>query len=570
MRAQLEPAGVPRNAAPIPRPAAAHRDSGRRLDWFEATALLVFAALSLWILGLDLWQVIAHGRVWTGTDGVYIVDQMQYLAWIRAASHHVLASNLFVLRGTPADYFQPGIAISGGLVAAGVAPWLALLLWKPVAVVVSFFGVREVVRRSIPERGSRRAALVLALFFGSFSVIYGSPGVVGDLFLGFLSWGYTFGLLALGTMLLALLAYERARSAPGPTRVRSLVLPGLLGALSSLLHPWQGELLVLIVLATEVLMWRRNRSAPHKVALLAVTVAATGLPLLYYFLLGDVDQSWHLARIASKHAFPGLTIALAVAPLAVIALAAYRERARSFMDLALRAWPIAAVLIYVVSASNVSATPLHAFEGITVPLAILAVQGANRLRIARVAYAPVWGAAAVALVTVPAAAYELHESSKLVVPSSGNPNFIARDEHRALQYLAWSKQPGGVLTRFYLGTVVPAMTGRRTFVGDCLWSQPGCDGRAVIAQKVFDGTLPDDLSLQFVETTGARFVLADCQTTYDVETVLKPITQSVQRFGCATVYELTAPASPSGPLAESGRHAALRASGRHQRGVQSG
>ena len=73
----------------------------------------LFAAISVWVLGLDLWQVVVNGRVWTGTDGVYIVDQMQYLAWIRDASHHVLSSNLFVLRPTSADYFQPAIVISG-------------------------------------------------------------------------------------------------------------------------------------------------------------------------------------------------------------------------------------------------------------------------------------------------------------------------------------------------------------------------------------------------------------------------------------------------------------------------
>ena len=48
--------------------------------------------------------------MWTGTDGFFIVDQMQYLAWIQSASHHLLVANLFVLRGTPSDYFQPAVA----------------------------------------------------------------------------------------------------------------------------------------------------------------------------------------------------------------------------------------------------------------------------------------------------------------------------------------------------------------------------------------------------------------------------------------------------------------------------
>ena len=54
----------------------------------------------------------------------------------------MLSSNLFVLRATPDDYFQPAVVISGGLTALGVAPWLSLLLWKPVAVIAGFWAAR--------------------------------------------------------------------------------------------------------------------------------------------------------------------------------------------------------------------------------------------------------------------------------------------------------------------------------------------------------------------------------------------------------------------------------------------
>src|SRR5947209_1879219 len=250
MRVELDVAGVPRTAParrrePPVRKARERRRRRLRLDWFEAAVLAAFAIVSLWVLAVDLFQVIAHGRVWTGTDGVYLVDQMQYLAWIQSASHHVLSANLFVLRGTPADYLQPAVAISGALSALGVAPWLALLLWKPVAVLVAFFGFNMYVRRTVEGVWPRRAALLLALFFGSFTIVEGSFGVVGDLFAGFLSWGYTFGLLALGLMVFAVLAYARARG--GASR-RFAWAAVLLGAAAGALHPWQGELLVLIVL----------------------------------------------------------------------------------------------------------------------------------------------------------------------------------------------------------------------------------------------------------------------------------------------------------------------------------
>ena len=231
------------------RRASRRRARRRRLDRFELVPAGRVPAFSIWVLALDLWQVVVNGREWTGTDGVYVVDQMQYVAWIRDASHHLLASNLWVLRDTPADYFQPAIVISGGLTALGIAPWLTLLLWKPVAVVAFFFVAREYVNRSMTGLWARRAALALALFFGSFTVVFGSFSVLGDLFPGFLSWGYVFGLIALAAMVGALLVYDRARAAG-----RLAWTPGLLGALAGLLHPWNGELLILVVDLGELLL----------------------------------------------------------------------------------------------------------------------------------------------------------------------------------------------------------------------------------------------------------------------------------------------------------------------------
>ncbi len=235
---------TPVEAAPRPyrRPPIKVARERRRIDWFDLAVLAVFSLLSVWVLARDLWQVAFDGRVWTGTDGVYIVDQLQYLAWIREASQHLFISNMFVLHPTAADYFQPAVVVSGALVALGMAPWLALLLWKPVAVAGLFFAVRAYTRRSIKGIWPRRATLVLALFFGSFSVSYGSWGVIGDLMLGFSSWGYTFGLLAVAALVAGLLLYDRARTAG-----RISLLPGLLGAFAGLIHPWQAEILVLIV-----------------------------------------------------------------------------------------------------------------------------------------------------------------------------------------------------------------------------------------------------------------------------------------------------------------------------------
>ncbi len=567
MRAEVDVAGVPR-VVPVPPEEPLRRRTGGarlRLDGFELAVLVAFGAISLWVLGLDLFQVVAHGRMWTGTDGVYLVDQMQYLAWIRDASNDVLSSNLFVLHGTRADYFQPAVVVSGGLTALGVAPWVSLLLWKPVAVLTAFYGMRRYVIRTVSGTWPRRAALVLALFFGSFTIVEGSFGVIGDLFGGFLSWGYTFGLLAVGVMVFALLAYDRARR-QGDARFRWGA--ALLGALASSLHPWQGELLILIVIGAELAMWRATRQRP-KLALAALTIAATAIPLIYYFLLGRLDPSWQLARVASKHSFSFWTLALALAPLLIVALPACRRWPRSFLDSVTRVWPLSAVVIFILSATDLSATPLHAFEGITLPLAVLAVEGARRAGFERLPHRRLIGLAAVAAFTIPTTYWELHGAEQLVAPSPGNANFITRGESDALRYLNANRTPGGVLTRFYLGAVVPAETGRRTYVGDCLWSEPGCSQRAQLAQQLLDGTIPAPRARQLVEQLGARFVLADCQTSSKLPAVLGPISSSVRRFGCATVYRLRSPGPAVGPLAESPSNAALRASGRQQRRVQS-
>ncbi len=551
MRVEIPPDTAPAGPAPVIR--ARLR---RRPDGFEWALLAVFAALSLWTVALDVRQAVVHGLVWTGTDGFFIVDQMQYLAWIQAASHHLLISNLFVLRATPSDYFQPAVAISGVIAALGVAPWLSLLLWKPVAVIGTFLAMRAYVYRSIPDRFARRATLTLALLFASFSVIYGSFGIVGDLMPFWLSWGYPFGLMALALIVFALLSYDRARG-----QARLAWMPGVLGAVASTLHPWQGELLVVVIAGAELVRWREHRSL-RSLRLPLVTMLLTGLPLLYYDALGHLDLSWLLAREASSHAFPFTAIAIAAAPLAIVALLGYRGPSRSFLDLVSRVWPVAALVIYVLSATALSSAPLHAFDGITLPLAVLAVQGVRRTSWSRIPRGRLVAGLAVALGTIPANAYALAIAHQYTDPTPGNANFITRDERDALAYLSRDPDPGGVLTQFYLGEAVPARTGRRTFVGDCLWSEPKCMPRSLQVDALFDGSMSPRAARRFVRETGARFILFSCAKHANLTRELRPLVASVTHFGCASVYELQPPGPATGPLAELRSDAAVRATRR--------
>jgi hypothetical protein len=533
MRLEIELAdgGGSRPAADLP-PAriTPHR---RRLDRFELWVLFAFAAISMWVVALDVWRVVFDGGVWTGTDGVYIVDQMQYLAWIKDASKHVLASNLFVFRDTPADYFNPAVVVSGGLTALGMAPWLSLLLWKPVAVIAFFFAVRAFAHRLLSGLWPRRAALVLALFFGSFTNVYGSFSVLGDLFPGFLTWGYVFSILGLAAMVWSLVAHQDSRSSE-----RRLWLAGLLGGLASLLHPWNGELLIAMVVAAEFVMAVSRRYDRSHLKLTIATIGGTAIPLVYYAILGKTDLSWKLAQVASKHAFSFWSITIAITPLLVPAAVAYTRRPTTFLAAATRTWPLAAFAIFVLSGTSLGATPLHSFQGITIPLSVLAVEGLQIIGWSRIQRPVLAGAVLVALFTIPTTYEELKIAHALAAPTRNNSNFIKSDERDALNYLENLKEPGSVMTRSYLGTYVPGKTGRRSYVGDCLWSEPGCLNLTNHANKLFQGSMTSAAAQSFVLNSGARFVLADCQTTADLPKLLGPTIRSAHGFGCAAVYEV--------------------------------
>jgi hypothetical protein len=505
-----------------------------RIDPLELLVLLLFAAVSVWVLGLDLWEVVAHGRVWTGTDGLFIADQMQYLAWIRDASHHVLASDLFVLNQTPHDYLQPAVVISGGLTALGMAPWLALLLWKPVAVVGAFLALRAYVHRMVEGRYARVAAMLLALFFGSF-------GTLGDEWLPFWSWGYPFGLMAIAAMVAGLVAYGRARE-----RGTGMWQAPVLGLLASWLHPWQGETLILLVIAGELvaaspLAGDRRDTVPirRRVVLCASTAVVTALPLVYYGILDRVDIVWRLGRIGTSNGWGFTGVMESLVPLLVVAALSYRRRPRSFLAAATMSWPFVALAVYGVSTAGLGATPLHAFAGITIPLAVLAVWGIRSLPLAHLPYRRVVGAVLIAAVTIPATVEQLSSAHQFMGPYKNDGNYIRRDEQRALSFLARYPKPGGVLAPFYLGMVVPAITGRHTYIGDFLWSVPNYPERFKLSFNLFKYPEDGPTARAFVRSTGARFVLNDCHGhAGGLVEKLTPISRAIYPFGCSTVLEI--------------------------------
>jgi hypothetical protein len=474
--------------------------------------------------------------VWTGIDGEFPVDQMQYLAWVQDASHHVLVSDLFTLRSTPHDYLQPMVAISGGLTAAGMAPWLALLVWKPVALGAIFFAVRAYCRSALPSPWERRAAIALGLFAASYKTL-------GDEWIPFLSWGYPFGLIALAAMVGALVAYDRARK-----EGRYLWLAPALGLLAAWLHPWQGELLILVVIGGELIVrgtalrvpGLRGWLGPSRSLLLpAATVVATALPLVYYAILEHADSTWRLAETVTRHHPWSLGGALLpLVPLLVLAATAYRRPPASFIALTARVWPLAALVVWLLTKAGVGATPLHAWTGVSVPLALLAVEGVQGLGLRRIPAHPWIAALAVAALTIPGSYLMMEPAKAYIAPSTGNQNLITPSEQRALRYLANNPQSGGVLSSYTLGDAVPGETGRHTYAGDYRWSGSHYEARERAAWELLRGSLRGAAGRRFVLGSGARFILANCGARANLALTLGPINLIVRRFGCAAVYAI--------------------------------
>jgi hypothetical protein len=505
-----------------------------RLDGFDALVLGALALMSMWILGLALWQVIVHGRIWTGTENVFPADGMQSLMWIQGIREHGASPDLYVLAPTSADFFQPLVAISAGLAALGLAPYLALLLWKPIAVGAVFLAVRAYVRGTVTGRWARRAALVLALFFA-----WGE--VIGDSWIPFWTWGYPFALISLACMVAALLAYARDRAAGrvGP-------LPALLGALSSWLHPWQGETLIMLLIACELAMLAK-RERPRTAQLL-LAVAASAAPLVYFAGLVHFDPVWARERQAALSTYPISRVLASMWPLALGAALAYRTRPVSFLALSARLWPFVSIALFLLSEWQGSG-PTHALLGVTIPLAVLAVEGvgalpweavSGRARVSSRLRMGLAGAVATLLVcalTIPGAVWSMEYAKAHTHPRKGRSDFIAPGENAALSYLAHDPRSGGVLTRFYLGMLVPATTGRRTYVGDCYWSQPNCGYRSEMTERLLRGRLSAAQARAFVRASGARFVLGDCRSR-DLTAALAPMLSEVRRFSCARLYVL--------------------------------
>jgi hypothetical protein len=519
------------------------------VDPFDWVLLLLLFGLSVWVM---IAFIVHQGpnAIWTGTNGPYVADQMNYLGWIEVSAKHVLISDPFITGASPSDYLHPGIAVSGLLVRLGMTPGWAYLFWDPIAVVVLFFGSRRFIRALIDGVWGRRIALILCLFYLSpawavLTVLRGThwapvsllQSIDTEVWPVIYLWGYAFTAIAIGLMTFGLIAYDRARKL---NRI-GLAAP-LLGLFCAWLQPWQGATLIGIVAISELIMWFRVRRI--RLALPITMILATAAPLVYYSILSRVDWTWAVANRANLNLLPYLpwqAILISLAPLGLLAMFAYWSFDFDFRDLALRLWPLLAVAQYgVIYFTHIGTFPLHALDGLSVPLAVLAVLGARRIMAAfTLRGKAIVVTVGVLLLVVPSGVQELHgvwgvKSVGLLGPQ---PALITPSELDALQYLKNNPTEGAVLTSFYLGQTIPAETDRKTWIGAYSWT-PDFFHRLVVSNQLFSGTLSPSAAEDLVRSSGARFLLSDCFNRADLSTTLSDLITSVHHFGCATVYEL--------------------------------
>ena len=512
-----------------------------RLDRFDWAALAALVALSFAVLLGLLVRVWVKGGVVTGGDGFLVVDQLQYLNWLRQAGEQGGVANLYDLNSGPRPFVHPGVLLSGLLNRLGLGMIAAYAVWKPVACAALFLGAWSWIRRFLDRRDDRRLALVLALFTVlPAAAVVGWAGIgdnrtkfefdfaTNELWPGNYLWGYMFTAIAVGLLPLALLAYERRR----------LVVAGALGFLAAWLQPWQGVTLALVLCAAEGVQVLRGRRALWAAARDAVVPCVlTALPLVYYLLLSRLDDAWRLAGEANARdvidVWPLWVAVLVLLPLAVPAFFAYRLPAASFGDVALRVWPFAALAVFF---QPFGTFPAHAFQGMLLPLVVLAVLGV-RSRLGAGRPLPVVPSVAIAFVLiVPGTLYQV-DNMREAINGGLQAHFLTTGEHDALRWLDSSDEPGGVLAPAYSGTVVPAYTGRETWIGAGSWT-PDFKARDLLTKALFSGQLDRARAEEVVRLSGARFVLVDCAGRADIGPLVARVTDPPRRFGCAAVWRV--------------------------------
>jgi hypothetical protein len=515
------------------------RRPDRRALWIGAVALaLAWSAVPVVLLAV---HTLVHGGVLSGSDSPLAgADQLFYMDSIRQSGAQLLIADHFDLVIGHAVFLNPLYLLAGLVWRAGVPLQGAFWALKLLAAPALALGAAALATRALRSGGTRASAVILGLFYFSpvlpllaWTSAIGSGTryqlllPVGEGMPAWQLWGYphvglTIG-LEVGTLLGAVALVERRDAIDR----RGIVLGATSAAacLVAWLHPWQGATLILVLAALAA--YGRSRRAA---LLLLLPAAAAAAPLVYEAILPHVDAGWHVDSVRNAVGQgPLWTLVVALVPLALPAVFGVRAIPRGPLRVVLVTWPLAALAVYF----GTDQFPYHALQGISLPLAVLAVAGWQRLRSP---WAATLGLLLAAAMTVPGAIYELRafrDSER----SHAAPYWLTAGERAALRYLAADPAPGGVIARQYLGMAVPAFTGRRTWVGEWTWT-PHYGERALLAELLMGNRLPSARARQLVASTGARFALTDCGARAPLRPLLGALVVSEHAFGCATVYEL--------------------------------
>ena len=304
------------------------------------------------------------------------------------------------------------------------------------------------------------------------------------------------------------------------------------------LQPWQGGTLVLVLLrgrgadlAARARAARRrccSRCPPRRCC-----------PALYYAVLERTDAAWELAgrvNAAGTQAtwsWPWWAVVLTLAPLALPAALAYRLPARSWQERAVRVWPLAALAVYL---APVGTFPYHAFQGATIPLAVLAVQGVTT----RLAAAAPRRRDRVP----PRDGRPRHDPplrGRASTPSAPPATLLrlrrrAAGARRARVRPAPRRRARACLRRPH--DPVPHRAARSTSAR-CRGRRSGC-GACARRTRLFEGSTGAGGGAQeLARRSGARFVFVDCRP--GLRDLRRCSARSIARarsFGCATLYEL--------------------------------
>jgi hypothetical protein len=512
------------------------RYSTRALRLAAVAAALAWAAVPIAVVAS---HTLRDGGVATGTDSPLPgADQLFYMDSIRQSGAHLLIADHFDLVIGRAVFLHALYLLAGVVWRLGVplqgAFWALSLLAAPALAL----GALALGARCLDGRGERAAAVALGMFYMSPLVPLlawiGAVGAyqrfllelpAGESMPAWQLWGYPHSAVAVGMLALALTGAASLASGAAPS-ARRLAWMAAAAALASWLHPWQGGIFIAVVAVLVV----RERSWALLRAL-TVPVLAAVIPIGYEEILVHTDAAWHLDSVqnVASHV-PAWILLVALAPLVVPALLGVRALAPGPWRTVLVAWPVIAIVVYLLT----SEFPYHALEGISIPLAVLAVAGWRQLprRVKRG-----WlGAVAVLAVVLPGAAYEI-TTLRDSLRTSAYSYFLTPSDHDALTYLEHAPGRGGVIARYEIGMAVPAFTGRRTWVGEFSWT-PHFVARVDEAEQLFQGELSSGRARRLVESVGARYALVDCGARGDLPRLLGSLVIASARFGCASVYEL--------------------------------